>query len=410
MSREQLVQFAHRTLAHAKAGTIPLADQVMHIDTARYYDPARWQLEMDRVFRRLPLVFGMSAELREPNTYKAFEICGVNVLMVRGGDGTLKAFVNMCSHRGARLVEHGTGSARRFTCPYHAWSYDTAGALVGVFDRADFGPIDTSCLGLTELPVAERAGFIFGGVTPLDATSGEPLVDIDTYLGGYTSMLEQHDFANGWYVGSQSATGPNWKVAYDGYLDFYHLPVLHKATFGAEYPNKNICDAWGPHQRLTQPDDRILKLAERDESSWPTEMLLGGVWTIFPHISVATFDAGGPVCMISQLLPGDDPDTSTTTQHFVAKFDPDEAPEGPDEARRLIKERMDFLLHVVQNEDYFTGVRIQKNVKTGAKQQFILGRNEGPVQRFHGWVDRLCETEDADLRAVFAGAPEEFAP
>jgi carnitine monooxygenase subunit len=410
VSRDQLVQFAHRTLAHAKAGTAPLADGVMQVESTRYYEPERWRAEMDRIFGRVPLVLGLSVELREPNTYKALEICGVNVLVVRGADRSLRAFVNMCSHRGARLVEHGVGSARRFTCPYHAWTYDTAGALVGVFDRADVGDIDTACLGLTELPVAERAGLIFGGITPLERTGGAPLVDIDTYLGGYTEMLEAHDFANAWHVGSQVVTGPNWKVAYDGYLDFYHLPVLHRQTFGTDYPNKNVTDAWGPHQRLTQPDHRIMKLAETDESQWPTPMLLGGVWTIFPHVSIAAFDAGGRLYQISQLLPGDDPDTSTTVQHFVAMFDPETSPLGRDEAWRLINERRTFLRHVVQDEDYFTGVRIQRNVKTGVKPTFLLGRNEWPLQRFHQWVDRIISTDDAELASLFATAPQEFAP
>ena len=62
----------------------------------------------------------------------------------------------MCSHRGAQLVDEGAGSSRRFTCPYHAWSYDQEGALVGVTNKDDFGDVDRSCLGLTPLPVEER--------------------------------------------------------------------------------------------------------------------------------------------------------------------------------------------------------------------------------------------------------------
>ena len=69
-----------------------------------------------------------------------------------------RSFLNACRHRGAQVVAHGCGSARRFTCPYHAWSYDTKGALVGVSGRSTFGDLDTDTRGLTELPCEERVG------------------------------------------------------------------------------------------------------------------------------------------------------------------------------------------------------------------------------------------------------------
>jgi carnitine monooxygenase subunit len=398
---EQLLAMARRTLAHARAGTMPLETDVMTVDVARYHDPVRWHGEMERIFRRVPLVLGFSCELPEPNSYKALEVSGTPILLVRDGDGALRSFVNMCSHRGAMVMPEGRGSGRRFTCPYHAWSYDTKGALVGIFERQAFGEVDASCLGLTPLAVEERAGVIFGAVRP------EVAIDLDTWLGGYADLLAEHHFADCTYVGSQSVAGPNWKVAYDGYLDFYHLPVLHRNTFGEDYCNKPIVDAWGPHQRLTQPDGRILALDGLDESQWPDEILLGGVWTIFPHVSVASFTVDGAppegrVHMISQLFPGDDPDTSITVQNFLANFD------VTDEVRPGLEQRMRFLLGVVRDEDYFTGNRIQRTVKTGAKDRFLLGRNEGAGQRFHRWVDRLLASDD--LAGAMVGAEESHHP
>ena len=105
MSREQLVALTRRNIAHSVNGTVPLEDDIMRVPSSNYYDPARWQLEMDRIFRRLPLVLGFSAELREPHSYKALEVMGTPVLLMRDGDGVLRSFVNMCSHRGAQLVE-----------------------------------------------------------------------------------------------------------------------------------------------------------------------------------------------------------------------------------------------------------------------------------------------------------------
>lgn len=398
MSREQLVEMTRRTLAHTKAGTVPTEPDVKRVPSTNYYDPDRWRLEMDRIFRRIPLMLGFSCELAQPHSYRALDVMGVPVLLVRGDDGQLRSFVNMCSHRGAIVVEEGSGSARRFSCPYHAWTYDGRGDLVGILDRPAFGDVDASCLGLTPLPVAERAGLVFGGITPgMD-------FDIDRHLCGYGEMLEHLGFADCTLVGRQMVEGPNWKLAYDGYLDFYHLPILHKNTFGGDYNNKTINDAWGPHQRNVQPDQRILALEEMDEADWPLSKLTGGVWTIFPHISVAGFDAGGRLFMVSQLFPGDTPETSVTIQNFLATFEPD------DESMTAIDKQMDFLMHVVRDEDYYTGNRIQRAVKTGAKSEFLFGRNEGPCQRFHGWVDDLIAADDAEFARLFADATEFHHP
>lgn len=400
MSREQLVAMTRRNIEHSRNGTVPLEADVKRIPSTNYYDADRWQVEMDRIFRRLPLVLGFSAELTEPNSYKALDAMGTPVLLVRGADGVVRSFVNMCSHRGAQVVEQGCGTSRRFSCPYHAWVYDTQGALVGMLDKENFGDIDMSCHGLTPLPVAERAGIVFGGVTP------GMHFDVDEFLCGYGELLEHLDFANCTFVGKQSVGGPNWKLAYDGYLDFYHLPILHKDTFGPTYNNKTINDAWGPHQRNVQPDERYLALAELPEDEWSTAKMVSGVWTIFPHVSVASFDAGGKLYMVSVLYPGDTPGTSTTTQYFLAVGDrPD------DERMAVIDKQMDFLMHVVRDEDYYTGNRIQQAVQTGAKSEFVFGRNEGPCQRFHDWVEQLIAAETIDdTYALFRGAEEFHHP
>ncbi len=400
MSREQLVELARRTISHARAGTVPQAEAVLEVPATNYFDPGRWRLEMDRIFKRVPLTLGFSGELSEPGDYRAVDVAGVPVLMVRGTDGVARLFVNTCSHRGAQIMEAGTGNTRRFTCPYHAWSYDPEGALVGILDRDEFGEIDTSCHGLTELPCEERAGLIFGGLTP-----GAEL-HLDDFLCGYESMLDTLGLADCNVVGRQSVEGPNWKVAYDGYLDFYHLPILHKDTFGPDYSNKAIYDAWGPHQRVTSPDHRILAWADSPEDEWSMRRINSGVWTIFPHISIARFDVdGGPIFMLSQLFPGADPDTSVTTQHFLAPFEP------TDEQQQGIEKQMDFLLHVVRDEDYYTGRRIQAALKTGAKSHVMFGRNEAGGQRFHGFVDSLVAAEDdAAYRAVLARSEAVFQP
>jgi nitrite reductase/ring-hydroxylating ferredoxin subunit len=396
MSREQLVTIARRGVDHFKNGTQDQVDGIHEVPVTNYYDHDRWQLEMDRVFKRVPLVVGASSELRESGSYHALEIVGTPIVVMRGEDGELRAFVNMCSHRGAIVVEEGVGQARRHACPYHAWTYDAQGALVGVLDADDFGEIDRSCLGLTELACAERAGLIWVYLT------SDPVIDIDTFLCGYGEMLENLGFEDCHVAGRQSLAGPNWKVAYDGYLDYYHLPILHRDSFGPDYSNKALYDWWGPHQRVTAPDRHFEELSLKPEDEWETDELIGGVWTIFPHVSIASFDAEGKIYMVSQLYPGADPGSSMTTQMFLHTEPTNEA------QAQAVTDRMAFLYNVVNDEDYYTGLRIQKALKTGGKSVNMFGRNEGGGQRFHRFVDALLQVDDADVPAFFTDASQNW--
>ena len=390
MNRKELIQMARRNLEHVKAGTVDQAPDVHRVPAAHYVDADRWQQEIDRIFRRVPLVLGFTAELRDVGSYRSMIVADVPILLTRGDDGAVRAFLNVCSHRGAMVVGEGLGKASRFTCPYHAWSYDNEGSLVGIYKQKDFGKIDKGCNGLTPLPVFERAGLIWGALTP------NCPVDFDRFLSGYDEVLEGLGLADAHLVGRQSVEGPGWKVAYDGYLDFYHLPILHRESFGSEIPSDALYDEYGPHQRVSMPNPGLLALDSMPEDDWPIEQIMGGVWTVFPHISIADFDAGGKLFMVSQLFPGDTPDESITIQNFLAVDEP------TPESQKVIDEQLAFLLKVVRDEDYATGKRIQRTLKTGSLDNVLFGRNEFGGQRFHSWVDAILETDDADLDGLFA--------
>jgi phenylpropionate dioxygenase-like ring-hydroxylating dioxygenase large terminal subunit len=394
MSRAELVAMLRHDLAHAAAGTVPLAEAVARIPATHYTDPVRWRAEVSRVFRRLPLMLALSCELAAIGDYKAMDVAGVPVLLTRGPDGTVRGFVNVCSHRGAVVVPDGTGNARRFACPYHAWTYDADGALVGILAREEFGTVDPSCLGLPRLPVAERAGLVFAVVDPSST------LDIDDFLSGYDRLLAHFGFEHWHLVSRRSVEGPNWKVAYDGYLDLYHLPVLHRNTFGPDIPNRAIYQAWGPHQRVTSPVAKLTRLLERPEDTWPDTALVGGVWTIFPHVSIATFDAGVRGVLVSQLFPGSSPGRSVTVQSYLVDHVP------TDEEREQAVRQADFLEYVVREEDYATGLRIQAALEAGTRTDVLFGRNEGGGQRFHAWVARILDADDDALARLFPGARE----
>ena len=166
MSRAQLVAMAQRNIAHTRANVGDQEPAPFRVPASNYSDPERWQLEIDRIFKRVPLLVAFGSELREPDSYKAMRAAGVPILVTRTRDGEIKAFVNMCSHRGAIVVADGCGTARGFSCPYHGWAYDTGGRLVGITNRSEFGEVETENLGLTPLPAGERAGMVFVGTDP----------------------------------------------------------------------------------------------------------------------------------------------------------------------------------------------------------------------------------------------------
>jgi len=388
--RRTLMAQAERTLAHNQAGTTDLTESVTRIPAANYFDPERWQREVDLIFKRVPLLLATSAEIKEPNSYKAIEVCGMPVLVVRDSDGVVRAFVNMCSHRGAMLVDEGVGSTRRFTCPYHAWSYNQQGDLVGIFKQSDFGEIDFSCMSLTSLPVTERAGLIWVILSPTST------LDLDAFFAGYDELLGFCNFAEMNHFGSRRLVGPNWKVSFDGYVDFYHLPILHKNTFGANFPADALFHRVGPHQRVTGPRGSWSKLEGVPKDEWPDSVLTGGVWSVFPHASIAGFDLGEhKIYQVARIFPGSNADESISYLDFIST-----AP-LTDEFIETANQQIAFLEHVVRDEDYATGLKIQRTVKTGAKKEFVFGRNEGGAQYVHGWLDAILETPDSELSDLF---------
>jgi phenylpropionate dioxygenase-like ring-hydroxylating dioxygenase large terminal subunit len=369
-------QIAERLLAHLADGTTDSADAPITVPVDHYLDAQRWAREVDRIFRRSPVVVALTAHLPEPGSYRSIDVVGTPVLTVRQGDGSVRAFINICRHRGAQVVDHGCGSARRFACPYHAWTYDPTGALVGIAGKSTFGEIDTASRGLRELPAAERCGMVFAILDP-DAT-----FDVDEWLAGYQPVLGALGLDTMELLDERELVGPNWKVAYDGYVDGYHLDILHRNTLGRDViGNVMTCDAWGPHQRVAFARRNTHELNDIDRAEWRPNRHIALVHTVFPHVSVAGNGTGG--VMVSQLFPGPTPDRSRTVQTHLLVRDADE------DTRKATLERADLLEWVVREEDYKTGLGIQAGLGSGANTEFVFGRNEPGNQRFHAWVDRM---------------------
>src|SRR3954468_17538682 len=131
MKRETKLELAREIQAHVKNRSTALAPKLFRNPVAAYSNPERARLEHERLFRGRPLFMGMGCRLPQAGDYLTEEIAGVPVLLVRGREGKLRAFANICRHRGAPVAS-GCGKARVFSCPYHGWTYALDGKLAGI--------------------------------------------------------------------------------------------------------------------------------------------------------------------------------------------------------------------------------------------------------------------------------------
>ncbi len=377
---DRMMDLARRALAHFQARTTDQADDIMRQPVAAYCDPARYAAETQRIFKRLPLALALSLELPEVGSWRATEMLGIPVLMVRGEDGRVRAFLNACRHRGAPVCPEGQGRGKSFTCPYHAWAYDTQGALVAVYGEHTFGEVDRASHGLLELPSAERLGLVWV------ALEADAAFDIDDWLGDFADELAHLDLEN-WHLFEQrDLAGPGWKVTWDGYLEAYHHNSLHGRTVG-KYTIGNLLlhDVWGPHQRITFGRRSLAELVDQPESAWEPEKHVRLIHSVFPNLSFS--GVVGDHLLVSQLFPGPTPATTLTRQTILAATPPESAEAAA--ASRLFS---DMVLQAVRDEDYDMGFRIQAGLRAGGERDFLYGRNEPAVQHYHRMVAAFAET------------------
>jgi hypothetical protein len=154
---------------------------------------------------------------------------------------------------------------------------------------------------------------------------------------------------------------------------------------------------------VSSPETIAAIVGERNESDWPMEALLAGVWTIFPHVSIACFAGLDAVeedsyqaVMVSQLFPGKEPGESYTIQNFLV--DRELTPEQAEAATQ----QFEFLKGVVRDEDYATGLKQQDALRTSSREFVLFGRNEEGGQVFHNWVEKILQTEDDKLQDLFS--------
>jgi choline monooxygenase len=180
-----------------------------------YFDPEILRLEQDAIFRRSWQYVGHLGQVAEPGSFFAGRAGDVPVVVTRASDGELRAFLNVCRHRGSVIVE-GEGKRASLQCPYHAWTYGLDGSLRAAPRSDETAPREE--LGLAPLRVAEWGPFVF--VNP--EADGPSLEDT---LGELWSALPTDGLA--FHHRVEYALESNWKVACENYLECYHCAVAH---------------------------------------------------------------------------------------------------------------------------------------------------------------------------------------
>ena len=198
-----------------------------------YHDPEFFEAEKEAFLRSAPQVVCHESEIREPGEWRTLEYLGESVIVIRGDDGDVRAFSNVCRHRGSRLVDGSGGCAKVLTCPYHAWSYARDGRLVGVPHRHEYPGLRTDQHGLRPVALENWHGFLF-----VTLEAGAP--SVAEMMAPYEHEVARYRFEDLRVMGRVTLRPRplNWKTIADNYSDHLHIPVGHPGLtrlFGRNY-------------------------------------------------------------------------------------------------------------------------------------------------------------------------------
>ena len=355
-----------------------VADAPLALHKGIYIDPARFEAERKHLFLGEPIVAGLSGDIPNAGDLIVFDAAGPSILVTRDKNGQARAFLNMCTHRGAKLVEERepfSDHRLRMTCPFHAWTFDAAGKLIGQPDKAAFEGCEIGARNLIELPCVEHIGIIFvrpGGGAPID-----PVAHLGP-LGDVLAAIEM-DRAVPVRKGILTADS-NWKFALDTYGEGYHFGMLHASTIGATHFS-GICyyEPLGKHHRVGFPDKSYADMVGQPESAWPANSY-GAVHYLYPN-TIVFFGAVGVGSYFTQVFRLF-PDGVGKTRCQFAVY----APFGieSEEHKAVCEMAYDATATVVQTEDYRVASHGYANLMTAPDDyHVVLGANEPALHGVH---------------------------
>lgn len=351
-----------------------------------YTGQARHAAEMRGIFHHEPLVAGLSGDIPKSGDVLVFDAAGPSILVMRGKDGVARAFLNMCTHRAAQLVEEQEpwrGHLPRVVCPFHAWTFDPTGQLVGQPGKAGFANCEIGARNLIELPCAEHLGLIFVRAAP----DGGP-IDAAEHLGSFGPVLEQLELERAEPVRKGILTADsNWKFALDTYGEGYHFKALHSSTIGQTfYSDHCLYEAFGRHHRVNFPNLTMGELVGMPEQEWP-QSDYSAIHFLFPN-TVIFFGAVVPGVYFTQVFRLF-PDGADKMKCQFAVY----APFGieSDEHRAACEAAYDATAEVVQTEDYRVASAGYSNMLSAPdNHHVVLGANEIALHGVHRHIAAAC--------------------
>ena len=377
-----------RVISHLKNQTTDLYDDLATIQASEYTDPVLAQRERDLIFGTVPSIVAHSSEIGSPGSFVTVQMPRNNLIIVRQRDGSVKAFVNACRHRGAMIECETSGKNRLFSCPYHRWSYDTNGSLRTITRQETFGEeVDTSGLSLAEVPCEVRHGFVW----VVDNTDAS--IDVADWLGPeMDTILASYGIDD--YVCFRSGTfeeGVNWKLMQDAFLDGYHIQYAHPNTAGKFiHTNISVLEDFGRHCRWIKPRKSIDRWIDEDPANRPMEKYLIETHYLGPnstllkqsdHLELLTFrpHPQDPTrsFMEMRVIPPRAEDTDLDEQRWNELWD----------------KNWDILLRVLHAEDFPILRNSQTALKSADVGPMTLGHNEIANHIFRRETARLLNVD-----------------
>jgi phenylpropionate dioxygenase-like ring-hydroxylating dioxygenase large terminal subunit len=233
-----------------------------HLPRWCYTSQEFYDREVERIFMKEWNFIGRADHIPNPGDYFTLDFVGTSVIVIRQGNGGLRAFANTCTHRGTRLLS-GEGNCKSIACPYHSWVFSQEGALIAARGMEKTQGFDKAAYGLTPVKLETWGGFLFLNFDPSSKSLGEFLGDLPDKLGSYrfSDMVcvrrKEYDLAC------------NWKVYVENAMEEYHTATVHRATVGTQKSS---------HVK-TRGDWEVAHL-----ESEKTIAILPGETTTFPHI------------------------------------------------------------------------------------------------------------------------------
>lgn len=353
-------------------GTVRPTRGITHVPASRYTDPAWFAREKAALFDVMPQVIAPSALLPQPDMAVPHDITGRPLLITRDKTGKAHVFLNVCRHRGTRLVEGDRPvCASRLVCPYHAWTYGLNGKLIAMPRPETFPGLEKADYGLRRLPTCEAGGLIwFAPGESADFSEAETLGhDFDAF-----GMSGLHLFARRTHV-----VEGNWKLIMDAFLESYHVTRLHSNTIGPFFKDGiTAADMIGGHQRSAV--GRATELADIDMGDWPAlRTAVTFAYSLFPAAElVVSPDYVNLMVMMPQSV------GRTLVEDFML------IPEEPktEKSRDHWQRSWDLLDgQVFGSEDFRAAALGQQGLSSGAISELTLGTLEGGIRQFHDAIE-----------------------